>query len=105
MHMTEQAGRFTGSRSPLQRVAILNGFGRTLGDGVIGLQALHVAMKLGVIPQRPTLFRLPDLPPIVQSLHEVADFADIRVLPNSDATPATAFNGAQGFDHVIDIRD
>jgi hypothetical protein len=105
MHMTEQAGRFTGSRSPSQHVAILNGFGRTLGDGIIGLQALHVAMKLGVIPRRPTLFRLSDLPPMVQSLHGVADFADIRVLPKSDATPATAFEGTQGFDHVIDIRD
>jgi hypothetical protein len=103
--MTEQRGRFSGLRSPAQRVAILNGFGRTLGDGIIGLQALHVAMRLGIIPQQPTLFRLPDLPAMVQSLHAVADFAEVRTLPESDATPAAAFEGAQGFDHVIDIRD
>ena len=43
-------------------IAILNGFGRTLGDGVIGLQALLAAQTLGAIGPRPTLFRLPGLP-------------------------------------------
>ena len=119
MQMAGQAARTSGLRSPAQRVAILNGFGRTLGDGIIGLQALHLAIQLGIIAPRPTLFRLSDLPAMIQSLYAVADFAQIRALPQSRATPATKFEGARGFDqdfdqnfdqvqdfdHVIDIRD
>src|SRR6266436_8313769 len=109
MQMTGQAISHLGSRSPTQRAAILNGFGRTLGDGIIGLQALHLAIQLGIIAPRPTLFRLSDLPTMIQSLYAVADFAQIRALPQSRATPATKFEGARGFDqdfdHVIDIRD
>jgi hypothetical protein len=44
------------------RIAILNGFGRSLGDGIIGLQALHAASERGVLPARPVLFRLPGVP-------------------------------------------
>jgi Glycosyltransferase family 9 (heptosyltransferase) len=88
-----------------QRVAILNGFGRTLGDSIIGLQALHLSMRLGIIPPRPTLFRLPGLTPMVQAMHAAADFADIGTLPRGYATPETRFDGADDFDHVIDIRD
>jgi hypothetical protein len=72
-----------------------------------------------MIAPRPTLFRLGDLPAMIQSLYAVADFAQIRALPQSRATPATKFEGARGFDqdfdqnfdqvqdfdHVIDIRD
>jgi glycosyl transferase family 9 (putative heptosyltransferase) len=103
--MTTQAVRSDGLQSPTQRVAILNGFGRTLGDGIIGLQALHLSMRLGVIAPRPTLFRLPGLAPMVQSVHAAADFANIRILPMSHATPERRFDGADDFDRVIDIRD
>src|SRR6185437_6903378 len=85
-------------------VAILNGFGRTLGDGIIGLQALHVALRLGAVPPRPTLFRLPDLPPMVQAIHAAAGFAAIATLPWEFATRERDFTPA-GFDRVIDIRD
>jgi len=105
IEMSGQAAKSSGLQSLARRVAVLNGFGRTLGDGIIGLQALHVAMRLGAIPWRPTLFRLPDLPEIVESLHGLADFAEIRTLPRADATPAAKFKGAQDYDHVIDIRD
>src|SRR5262249_40855450 len=103
--MTTQAIRSIGLQSPTQRVAILNGFGRTLGDGIMGLQALHLAMRLGIILPRPALFRLPGLSPMVQAVHAAADFADIRTLPRAYATPETRFDGADDFDHVIDIRD
>ena len=103
MQMTRQATSHLGS--PTQRAAILNGFGRTLGDGIIGLQALHLAIRLGAIAPYPTLFRLGHLPNMVQSLYAVADFAAIRTLPPSHATPVTRFEGAEDFDHVIDIRD
>jgi hypothetical protein len=110
MPMTGQAARYYGLRSPTPRVAILNGFGRTLGDGIIGLQALHLAIRLGAIADEPTLFRLGHLPAMVQSLYGAANFAQIRALPPSHATPATRFDAAQGFDHqdfdhVVDIRD
>jgi hypothetical protein len=100
--------RFASDRSqnaPERRVAILNGFGRTLGDGIIGLQALHLSMQLGIVPLRATLFRLSNLAPMVQSVHAAADFADIRTLPPGLATPEVRFDGADGFDRVIDIRD
>jgi hypothetical protein len=105
MQMTAHAASHGRLRSQAPRVAILNGFGRTLGDGIIGLQALHLAISLGAIPPRPTLFRLGDLPAMVQSLYAAVDFAEMRTLPQSHATPATKFEGAQDFDHVIDIRD
>jgi hypothetical protein len=105
MQMTGQATSQPGLRSPTQRAAILNGFGRTLGDGIIGLQALHLAIRLGAIAPYPTLFRLCHLPGMVQSLYELADFAAIRTLPSSQAAPAVSFEGAEDFDHVIDIRD
>jgi len=105
MQMTGQAISHLGSRSPTQRAAILNGFGRTLGDGIIGLQALHLAIRLGAIAPRPTLFRLGHLPAMVQSLYDVADFAAIRTLPQDQATPARRFEDAEGFDQIIDIRD
>jgi hypothetical protein len=103
--MIAQLISFEAQRSPEQRIAILNGFGRTLGDGIIGLQALHLAMRLASIPARPVLFRLPNLLPMIQSVHTVADFADIGTLPPNKATPETRFEQAYGFDRVIDIRD
>jgi hypothetical protein len=87
-------------------VAILNGFGRSLGDSVIGLQALSAALQLGALPGPPVLFRLPGLPPIVQGAYAVAaDLGEVRALPWADATPERPFLPAAGFARVIDIRD
>lgn len=84
------------------RVAILNGFGRQLGDGIIGLQALEVATARGLV-RDPVLFRLPGLPPMVDAVHR-AFGTEIRELPWSHGTPAIPFAPGAGFD-VVDIRD
>jgi hypothetical protein len=85
--------------------AIINGFGRTLGDSIMGLQALAAAQQLGR-EGRPVLFRLPGLPAMVQALYSAAaDMADVVELPWADETPARPFAGAQGFGRVTDIRD
>ncbi|MEY9524008.1 hypothetical protein ABIF70_005149 [Bradyrhizobium japonicum] len=86
-------------------VAILNGFGRAMGDAIIGLQALHLAIRLGVVPARPLLFRLPGLPRIVEAVHAAADFAAIRTLPWEYATPDLPFDAGASVARVIDIRD
>jgi hypothetical protein len=87
------------------RVAILNGFGRTLGDSLIGLQALTVTVAACAVPPLPVLFRLPGLSPMLEQLYAAADFAEIRLLPWSDETPARPFPPARGFARTIDIRD
>ncbi len=87
------------------RTAILNGFGRTLGDSIIGLQALFAAQHAGVLGPRPTLFRLPGLSPLIVQIYASADFAAVETLPWDDATPDRPFAPAAGFEHVIDIRD
>jgi hypothetical protein len=86
-------------------VGILNGFGRTLGDGIIGLQALHVAIQVGALPSRPVLFRLPDLPAMVRKLYRAADFAEIRPLPWDFATTERRFDPGGAFAGMIELRD
>ena len=85
--------------------AVLNGFGRTLGDSVIGLQALFAAQALGAVEAGAVLFRLPGLSPVIQQLYGVADFARVDVLPWEEAAPERAFVGAAGYGRVIDMRD
>lgn len=88
------------------RVAILNGFGRSLGDSIVGLQALAAALELHKLPGPPVLFRLPGLPPAIQGAYAVAaDLAEVRTLPRDDATPDRPFPPAAGFARVIDLRD
>ena len=85
---------------------ILNGFGRTLGDSIIGLQALSAAQALGVIGGRPVLFRLPGLPAMVQAAYvAAADMAEVATLPSDAATPDVAFEPGKRLDRVIDMRD
>lgn len=85
---------------------MLNGFGRTLGDSVIGLQALAAALELSSIQDPPVLFRLPGLSPMVQQTYAAAsDFCSVRELPWTDETPEKPFSPAAGFARVIDIRD
>ncbi|MBR0692124.1 glycosyltransferase family 9 protein [Bradyrhizobium lablabi] len=86
-------------------VCILNGFGRTLGDGIIGLQALSVAIRIGVIPRGVTLFRLPNLPVMVQAIHAVAEFAKRKTLPWDFAGKERRFDPAYSAARVIDMRD
>jgi hypothetical protein len=89
-----------------QRLAILNGFGRTLGDSIIGLQALHAAHAMGLLRRDVVLFRLPGISPILDDLYTLAaDLAEIRTLPWEYATPADRFRAADGFAEVLDIRD
>ena len=87
-----------------RRVAILNGFGRQIGDGVIGLQALEVALSRGLVARSPVLFRLPGLSPMVEALHRASGI-EIRELPWSAGTPAVPFAPAHAFGRCIDIRD
>ncbi|MEJ0093599.1 MAG: glycosyltransferase family 9 protein [Methylocella sp.] len=87
-------------------VAILNGFGRSLGDSVIGLQALKLAIEAGVIPPHPVLFRLPDSSTLIPELYYAArDFAAVRTLPWADETPGPPPAAAADFSRVIDLRD
>jgi hypothetical protein len=88
------------------KIAILNGFGRCMGDAIIGFQALLVARARGLVGPHPTVFRLPGLGPVIEGVcAAAADFAEIRDLPWEDATRERSFAGAAGFDRVIDIRD
>ncbi len=87
------------------RTAILNGFGRSLGDSLIGLQALRVALDEGAVAQGPTLFRLAGLRPILADLYAAADFARVDRLADDEATPDRPFAQAGAFDRVIDLRD
>ncbi|MFN9805877.1 MAG: glycosyltransferase family 9 protein [Betaproteobacteria bacterium] len=88
------------------RSAIINGFGRTLGDSIIGLQALSVAIARGSIAPRPTLFRLPGLSPIIAQAYEAAaDLAEVAELPWEDATRERPFAPTATFSQAIDMRD
>ncbi|HTH99478.1 MAG TPA: glycosyltransferase family 9 protein [Acidisoma sp.] len=75
---------------------ILNGFGISLGDGIIGLQALAAARETGALTGRVVLGRTePPAKPLVPQLYRLADeFAE--VLPMAEAPRAG---------RVIDIRD
>jgi hypothetical protein len=94
------------SENSQNRVAILNGFGRCMGDVIIGLQALSVAHARGLVGERPTVFRLPGLGPVFDGIYAAAaDLVETRDLPWEDATRERSFAGASDFDRVIDIRD
>src|ERR1700760_1260880 len=87
-------------------VAILNGFGRCMGDIIIGLQALNVARARGLLGERPTVFRLPGLGPVLDGIYAAAaDLVETLDLPWEDATRERSFAGAGDFDRVIDLRD
>jgi hypothetical protein len=90
----------------MARTAIVNGFGRTLGDSIIGLQALAAAQRLGAIERHPVLFRLHGLSPLIEQTYQVAaDMAEVADLPWADATRDRPFHPAADFARVIDIRD
>jgi len=81
------------------RLAILNGFGISLGDSVIGLQALYAAQAMGGFP-RPLLVRRAGRAMVAQIYTLAADFADLHVLPGDWPEEI-----GQGDARVIDLRD
>jgi hypothetical protein len=86
--------------------AILNGFGRSLGDSIIGLQALTLAPEAGTIAPDPVLLRLPGLPTITRRLYDAACYiASVETLPWADEKPGPPPGVAGRFDRVIDLRD
>lgn len=97
-------GGLPAPRGPGQRrrgLAVLNGFGLSLGDSIIGLQALDAARALGALgDHEPVLFRRrPELGPTVAALYRLVDarVAAVRPLPFrwTGAAPKA----------VIDMRD
>ena len=80
----------------LGSTTILNGFGISLGDGIIGLQALFAARSLGAIEGRVVLGRKePPAKPLVPQIYRfAADFAEVVPLPEAPLSG-----------RVIDIRD
>ncbi len=79
------------------RAAILNGFGISLGDSVIGLQALYAATRLGAIATPPVLVRPPSARAMVDSVYPFAgDLATVA--------PPERFDPGR-FATVIDMRD
>lgn len=85
-------------------LAILNGFGRSLGDSLIGLQALRVAQTRANMPI-PLLVRRQYGRPLVDQLYTyAADFADVRIV--ADAGNDNGNDDAPGdFERVIDLHD
>lgn len=85
------------------RWAILNGFGISLGDSVIGLQALWAAMQLGAVASPPVLFRKPGLRRMVDKIYPLAaDFCSVAALPETLTLNDPALSR---FGHVVDMRD
>ena len=87
------------------RVAILNGFGRTIGDAIIGLQALTIALTRGTVAPRPVLFRLPGFPAMVEAVHAAADFAELRTLSAELGQPGRRVPQTDGFGCIIELRE
>lgn len=75
---------------------ILNGFGLSLGDGIIGVQALSAARALGLIRGRVVLGRRepPEKPLVPQLYGLIGDLAEVMPLENAP-------RGGR----LIDIRD
>jgi Glycosyltransferase family 9 (heptosyltransferase) len=76
--------------------AILNGFGLSLGDSVIGLQALAAGRRLGAIGPRPVLYRYrPERGLLAELYCAAAPLAAVRAMPRLADLP----HGA------VDLRD
>ncbi len=82
-------------------LAILNGFGLTLGDSIIGLQALYAALALDALGDlRSITFRVqPERTPLIAELYAKArHVAEIHPQPYHDI-------GLGEPDRLVDIRD
>ncbi|MGH7118368.1 MAG: glycosyltransferase family 9 protein [Acetobacteraceae bacterium] len=99
--MIEHFKRNRRRHPPLRRLVILNGFGMTLGDGVIGLSALAAAETAGALAGRePLLVRKPLFGRrLVNQLYEVA-----RPLAETVWFPYRAAPSF-GFEERVDIRE
>ena len=84
-------------------LAIIGGFGLSLGDGIIGLQALHAGQSVGLLPKA-RLYRQSGLGLVDQLYPLAADFAETKALPTG-WPPLDARDLAGRFGRVIDIRD
>ncbi len=80
---------------------VLNGFGLSLGDSLIGLQALFAAQQLGALPTPTRLLRGPGLHPLVDQLYALADFADVIQGDPSIPSPTPIAHPGP----IIDLRD
>ncbi len=79
---------------------ILNGFGRSLGDSLVGLQALRLAQLHAGMPV-PLLVRRHYGRPLVDQIYPLAaDFARVRMLADTEPDNATPDDC-----EVIDLRD
>jgi hypothetical protein len=75
---------------------IVNGFGISLGDGIIGLQALYAARTLGAIEGEVVLARIePPAKPLVPQLYALA----------SDLAEVVPMAAARRIGRLIDIQD
>jgi hypothetical protein len=84
--------------------AILNGFGRTLGDSLIGLQALSIALELHTVTRHPLLWRVGVSSSIIRELYRAAgDFASVRELPQGLEKPGRLPPGVPPA--AIDLRE
>ena len=98
--------RRVGATGQAGSAAILNGFGRSLGDSIVGLQALTLALEARTIAPDPVLLRLPGLPSITRQLYNAAHhMASVENLPWADEKPGPPPSVAGGFSRVIDLRD
>jgi hypothetical protein len=76
---------------------VLNGFGLSLGDSLIGLQALAAARELGAVTGPVRLVRGPGLHPLVDQLYGLVAFAEIE---RGDPSVPGLYDG-----RVVDLRD
>jgi hypothetical protein len=81
------------ARSMTEPLAILNGFGLSLGDGIVGLQALHTARALGAVGETVLHRRQPEQAMVRQLYALARDFTALDVL------------AARPRGRVLDIRD
>jgi Glycosyltransferase family 9 (heptosyltransferase) len=101
----DRLNKFTGPGAAAG-IAILNGFGRSLGDSVIGLQALTLSIEAGRFPRHVALLRLPGLPNITRGVYDAAaDLATVRTLPWFYEKPGALPDAASGYREIIDLRD
>jgi hypothetical protein len=90
----------------MRGLTILNGFGRSLGDGIIGLQALSLAIEEGTITDTPVLARLPNLPRPLQELYTLAsDMARVEPLDWKYEQRGQLPDFCVDYANVIDLRD
>lgn len=75
---------------------ILNGFGLSLGDSLIGLQALATVQEIGAVRDPVRLLRGPGLYPLVDALYGLVDFAEV-----SWGDPSVP----DGTGPMVDLRD